>query len=72
MDKWVIKKGMSGKPEVWKYIDDISEARRYWYVSKAIDKYGSGKVLPLAMNDVDGYHWLGPDIEKGLPQSHWL
>ena len=36
MDKWVIKKGMSGKLEVWKYIDDISEARRYWYVSKDV------------------------------------
>ena len=65
MDKWVIKKGMSGKLEVWKYIDDISEARRYWYVSKAIDKYGLSKVLPLAMNDVGGYHWLGPDIKSG-------
>lgn len=65
MRKWAIKKGYRNTLSVWRYIDDEKEARTYWYINQAIDEDGVNKVLPLAMNDVGGYHWLQPDIDAG-------
>lgn len=63
--KWVIKKGISGKLEVWEYIDTVEDASEYWYVKQAMRKYGVENVLPIAMNDYGGYHSLKHDIETG-------
>lgn len=38
--KYCIYKKSWGDVEAWEYIDDLDEARSYWYVSQAIDKYG--------------------------------
>jgi len=65
MTKWVIKKNDFGKLEVWEYIDNEEEARKYCYISQAIDKYGLENVVPLAMNPYGGYHSLKYDIEHG-------
>lgn len=60
MKKWVIKKSWPNEYplEVWRFIDTEEEARKYWYISDAMDKYGVDKMLPIAMNDVGGYHSL--------------
>lgn len=66
MKKWVIKKvEHSKKLEVWRYIDTVEEASKYWYVEDAMKKYGVEDVLPIAMNDVGGYHSLKYDIKAG-------
>lgn len=62
--KWVIKRGDSDKLEVWRYIDTIEEASKYWYVKDAMEKYGVEDVLPIAMNSRGGYHSLKWDIEN--------
>lgn len=45
----------NGEYEVWKYIDDIDEARQYWYVDNYLDKYGEQE-MPLCMNKNGGFH----------------
>lgn len=66
MKKWVIKKSPYNDQqlEVWEYIDTVEEAVKYWYVAKAIRKYGVETVVPLAMNDCGGYHHLPADSEE--------
>jgi len=63
MTKWVIKRSPYDNNifEVWEYITDVEEAKKYWYISQAIRKYGEDKVVPLAMNNFGGYHWLPYD-----------
>lgn len=60
MKKWVIKKSWPNENllEVWRFIDTGEEARKYWYIDQAMDKYGVDEMLPIAMNDVGGYHSL--------------
>lgn len=60
MKKWVIKRSWPNEDvlEVWRYIDTEEEARKYWYISQALDKYGVENELPIAMNDMGGYHSL--------------
>jgi hypothetical protein len=60
MKKWVIKRSWpnTDKLEVWEFIDTEEEARKYWYVSQYLDKYGVENELPLAMNDLGGFHSL--------------
>lgn len=65
MKKWVIKQPAKGAPlEVWRYIDSIEEAMKYHYVAQAIRKYGAEKVVPLAMNNLGGYHPLPADSKE--------
>lgn len=63
MKQWVIKKSPydPNRLEVWEYITDLDEAMSYWYVCQAIEKYGVDKMMPIAMNDLGGYHTLKPD-----------
>ena len=62
MKKWILIQPCKGAPiQVWEFIDDIREAMKYWYVRQAIEKYGADKVMPIAMNDVGGYHPHKPD-----------
>ena len=62
MTKWVIKRPAPNCPlEVWEYITDVEEAKEYWYIAQAIDKYGIDTVVPLAMNRLGGYHHLPYD-----------
>lgn len=65
MKKWVIKKNSFNKNEVWRYIDTVEEAKRYFYVAEAIKKYGVDDILPVAVNRLGGYHSLHYDIEHG-------
>ena len=65
MKKWVIKKNQAGTLEVWRYIDTIKEAEKYWYVMYAIERHGEDEILPIAMNSMGGYHSLNYDIEHG-------
>lgn len=59
MKKWVIKQPCEGAPlQIWEYIDTYEEASKYWYVNKAMRDYGVDEVLPIAMNDLGGYHSL--------------
>ena len=60
MKKWVIKRSWpdTEKLEVWEFIDTEEEARKYWYVSQYLDKYGVENEMPLAMNDLGGFHSL--------------
>ena len=60
MTKWVIKKSWPNENclEVWQFIDTEEEARKYWYVSQYLDKYGVENELPIAMNDYGGFHSL--------------
>lgn len=60
MKKWVIKRSWpnENKLEVWEFIDTEEEARKYWYISQAMNKYGVEEMLPIAMNDLGGYHSL--------------
>lgn len=60
----MLKRGDSGKLEVWQYIDTIEEANRYFYIARVIEKYGVKEILPIAMNRVGGFHSLKWDIEK--------
>lgn len=56
MKKWAIIQPSVGAPlEIWRYIDMEKEARTYWYISQAIDKYGLNNVIPLTMNAYGGY-----------------
>lgn len=66
MRKWIIKKNdVTGKLEVWEYIDTVEEANKYWYVKRAIRESSVEEVLPIAMNPLGGYHSLHYDIEAG-------
>lgn len=60
MKKWVIKRSWPNteRLEVWEYIDTEEEARKYWYVDQYLDKYGVENELPIAMNDLGGFHSL--------------
>ena len=60
MKKWVIKRSWPNENllEVWRFIDTEEEARKYWYVSDYLDKYGVENEMPLAMNDCGGFHSL--------------
>ena len=65
MPKWVIKRRWEGAPlEVREYIDSVEEAKEYPYIERVIKKYGVDKVVPLAMNDVGGYHHLPRDDKE--------
>lgn len=57
----IIQSPYDGSKAVWEYIDDVKEARKYWYVSQAIDKYGVDDVMPIVMNPYGGYHTHKPD-----------
>lgn len=62
MKKWVIKQPYKGeKLEIWEYIDTVEAAVKIPYVAMAINKYGADRVVPLAMNDRGGYHYLPAD-----------
>lgn len=39
---------------------------KYWYVARAIRKYGVEKVMPIVMNDMGGYHTHRPDAPDVL------
>lgn len=56
--KYCIYKKPYGDIEAWEYIDDLDEARSYWYVSQAIDKYGIEDTMPICMNKCGGYHTI--------------
>ena len=56
MNKYAFIHGATEDVEVWRYIDDPKEARTYWYVSYAMDKYGVENTLPILMNRMGGYH----------------
>lgn len=59
MRKWVIKQPYENAPlQVWEYIDSYEEASKYWYVAKAMRDHGVDDVLPIAMNQLGGYHSL--------------
>lgn len=57
MTKWVIKKNSFNKNEVWRYIDTVEEAKRYFYIAEAIKKFGADDILPVAVNRLGGYHY---------------
>ena len=62
MAKWVVKKPYDDSPcEIWRYIETEEQARKYPYISRAIDKYGVDEIVPLAMNSHGGYHTLPKD-----------
>lgn len=61
MKKYMLIRSHSGATEVWEYIDDVEEARKYWYVDQAIDKYGVESMMPIVMNKLGGYHTHKPD-----------
>lgn len=63
MKQWVIKRSPCdpNRLEVWEYITDLDEAMSYWYVRQAIEEYGVDDMMPIAMNDLGGYHTLKPD-----------
>ena len=61
MKKYMLILSHSGATEVWEYIDDVEEARKYWYVDQAIDKYGVESMMPIVMNKLGGYHTHKPD-----------
>ena len=47
--------------QIWEYIDNVNEAKQYWYVAQAIQKYGADKIMPIVMNDFGGYHTHHPN-----------
>ena len=57
----IIQSPYNGSKAVWEYIDDVKEARKYWYVAQAIDKYGVESTMPIVMNPLGGYHTHKPD-----------
>lgn len=62
MKKWVIKLTHKDAPlEIWEYIDSVEEAMEYPWVAQSIRKHGANKVVPLAMNNVGGFHHLPAD-----------
>lgn len=54
----VLEKSPEDPLEVWEYIDDIEEAKKYWYVRVSLDKYGVEGTMPICMNRMGGYHQL--------------
>lgn len=67
MKKWMLIQRYPTSPvEIWEYIDDLREAMKYWYVARAIQKYGVEKVMPIVMNDMGGYHTHRPDCSDVL------
>lgn len=59
MKKYAILQHTPTDPvEVWRYIDDIEEAKKYWYVQISLDKYGVEGTMPICMNKMGGYHQL--------------
>ena len=62
MKKWMLIRPYKDSPiQIWEFIDDLQEALQYWYVARAISKYGINKVMPIVMNDLGGYHTHRPD-----------
>jgi len=62
--KWMLFRSSEDEPvHVWEYIDDVNEAKKYWYVADAIRKYGVESVMPIVMNANGGYHTHRPDAE---------
>lgn len=57
----IIQSPYNGSKAVWEYIDDVEEARKYWYVADAIDKYGVESTMSIVMNPLGGYHTHKPD-----------
>ena len=62
MKKWMLIQRYKDSPiEIWEFIDDLQEAMQYWYVADCIRKFGVNKTMPIAMNDLGGYHQHRPD-----------
>lgn len=62
-NKYMLIRGYDGSTQVWEYIEDVEEARTYWYVADAIDKYGVESMMPIVMNKLGGYHTHKPDAD---------
>ena len=57
----IIQSPYDGSKAVQEYIDDVEEAKSYWYVRQAIEKYGVESMMPIVMNKLGGYHTHKPD-----------
>jgi hypothetical protein len=70
--KYCIYRKPWGDIESWEYIDDLDEAKSYWYVRMAIDQYGAENVMPVCMNKMGGYHtFYKPDCIAIIESDTW-
>lgn len=58
----------NGDYEVWKYIDDIDEARQYWYIGSYLNKYGEQE-MPICMNKSGGFHSCQKEYVKCIIEA---
>jgi len=65
MKKWVVLYDRNGQiTQVWRYIDNEEEARKIYYLSRALDKYGAKDTLPIALNSRGGWHTILLEKDK--------
>jgi hypothetical protein len=70
--KYCIYKKPWGDIEAWEYIDDLEEAKSYWFVSMAIDKFGADDIMPICMNKNGGYHtFYKPECIAIIESDTW-
>ena len=70
--KYCIYKRPWGDVEAWEYIDDLEEAKSYWYIRMSLDKYGVEGTMPVCMNKMGGYHqFWQPDCIAIIESDTW-
>lgn len=70
--KYCIYKKPWGDIEAWEYIDDLEEAKSYWYVRLSLDKYGIEGTMPVCMNKNGGYHqFYAPECIAIIESDTW-
>ena len=70
--KYCIYKRPWGDIEAWEYIDDLEEAKSYWYIQMSLDKYGVEGTMPVCMNKMGGYHqFYEPECIAIIESDTW-
>lgn len=69
MKKWAFIKKSNGSIECWRYIDNLSELKPFWYILEAINKYGYDDVMPVVVNSLGGYHSVNPEDIVNIIES---
>lgn len=70
--KYCIYRKSWGDIEAWEYIDDLEEAKSYWYIQMSLDKYGVEGTMPVCMNKMGGYHqFYEPECIAIIESDTW-
>ena len=71
-NRYCIYKKPWGDIEAWEYIDDLEEAKSYWYIQMSLDKYGVEGTMPVCMNKCGGYHqFYAPECIAIIESDTW-